>query len=45
MIKSLKAKNTSGYDEISNRIIKPSSAYIISPLVMLYLILEYFLRD
>jgi hypothetical protein len=25
-------KNTSGYDEISNRIIKSSSVYIISPL-------------
>jgi Notch-like protein len=32
MIRSLKIKNTSGYDEISNRIIKLSSAYIISPL-------------
>jgi Notch-like protein len=32
IIRSLKTKNTSGYDEISNRIIKSSSAYIISPL-------------
>jgi hypothetical protein len=32
MIKSLKSKNTSGYDEISNRIIKLSSPFIISPL-------------
>jgi hypothetical protein len=31
IIKSLKAKNSSGYDEISNRIIKPSIPYIISP--------------
>jgi hypothetical protein len=31
-IKSLKFKNTYGYDEISNRIIKSSSPYIISPL-------------
>jgi hypothetical protein len=47
IIRSLKTKNTSGYDEISTRIIKSSSAYIISPLifVMQYLILEYFWRD
>jgi len=32
IIKSLKPKNTYGYDEISNRIIKLSSPYIISPL-------------
>jgi len=32
VIKSLKPKNTYGYDEISNRIIKLSSPYIISPL-------------
>jgi hypothetical protein len=32
IIRSLKTKNTSGNDEISNRIIKSSSAYIISPL-------------
>jgi hypothetical protein len=32
IIRFLKIKNTSGYDEISNRIIKLSSAYIISPL-------------
>ena len=32
IIKSLKSKNTYGYDEISNRIIKLSSPYIISPL-------------
>jgi len=32
IIKSLKPKNTYGYDEISNRIIKLSSPYINSPL-------------
>jgi hypothetical protein len=32
IIKSLKSKNTSGYDEISNRIIKITSPFIISPL-------------
>jgi hypothetical protein len=32
IIKSLKSKNTYGHDEISNRIIKLSSQYIISPL-------------
>jgi hypothetical protein len=32
IIKSLKPKNTYGYDEISNRIIKLISPYIISPL-------------
>ena len=32
IIKSLKSKNTSGYDEISNRIIKLSLPFIISPL-------------
>jgi hypothetical protein len=32
IIKSLKSKNTSGYDEISNRIIKLSSPFITSPL-------------
>jgi len=32
IIKSLKSKNTSGYDKISNRIIKLSSPFIISPL-------------
>jgi hypothetical protein len=32
IIKSLKTKNSSGYDEISNRIIKSSSPFIISPL-------------
>ena len=32
IIKSLKPKNTYGYDEILNRIIKLSSPYIISPL-------------
>jgi hypothetical protein len=31
-IRSLKTKNTSGYDEISNRIIKSSSAHTISKL-------------
>jgi hypothetical protein len=30
--KSLKTKNSSGYDEISNRIIKLSTPFIISPL-------------
>jgi hypothetical protein len=32
IIKSLRTKNTCGYDEISNRIIKLSSPFIISPL-------------
>jgi hypothetical protein len=32
IIRSLKTKNTSGYAEISDRIIKSNSAYIISPL-------------
>jgi hypothetical protein len=32
IIKSLKTKNTSGYDEISNRIIKLTAPFIISPL-------------
>jgi Notch-like protein len=32
IIRSLKTKNTSGYNEISNRLIKSSSANIISPL-------------
>ena len=32
IIKSLKTKNSSGYDEILNRIIKLSSPFIISPL-------------
>jgi hypothetical protein len=32
IIRSLKTKNTSRYDEIANRIIKSSSEYIISPL-------------
>jgi hypothetical protein len=32
IIKSLKPKNTFGYDEISNRIMKLSMPYIISPL-------------
>jgi hypothetical protein len=32
IIKSLKTKNTAGYDEISNRIIKLSAPFIISPL-------------
>ena len=32
IIKSLNSKNTSGYDEISNCIIKLSSPFIISPL-------------
>ncbi|GFG35144.1 hypothetical protein Cfor_09631 [Coptotermes formosanus] len=32
IIKSLKTKNSSGYDEVSNRIIKLSSPFIISPL-------------
>ena len=32
IIKSLKSKNTCGYDEISNRVIKLSSPFIISPL-------------
>jgi uncharacterized protein YdaL len=32
IIRSLKTKNSSGYDEVSNRIIKLSSAYIISPI-------------
>ena len=31
-IKSLKSKNTGGYDEISTRILKLSAPYIISPL-------------
>ena len=33
IIKSLKSKNTSGYDEISNHIIKLSSPFNISPLI------------
>jgi hypothetical protein len=32
IIKSLKSKNASGYNEISNRIIKLNSPFIISPL-------------
>jgi Notch-like protein len=32
LIKSLKTKNTDGYDEISNRILKLSAPFIISPL-------------
>jgi len=32
IIKSLKSKNTCGYDEISNRVLKLSSPFIISPL-------------
>jgi hypothetical protein len=32
IIKSLKTKNTAGYDEISNRILKLSAPFIISPL-------------
>jgi hypothetical protein len=32
IIKSLKSKNTGGYDEISTRILKLSMPYIISPL-------------
>jgi hypothetical protein len=32
IIKSLKSKDSSGYDEITSRIIKASSAFIISPL-------------
>jgi len=32
IIKSLKTKNTCGYDEISNRIIKLTAPFIISPL-------------
>jgi Notch-like protein len=32
IIKSLKSKNTSGYDEISNHVIKLSSPFITSPL-------------
>jgi hypothetical protein len=32
IMKSLKTKNSSGYDEISNRIIKLSTPFIISPL-------------
>jgi hypothetical protein len=32
IVKSLKSKNTSGYDEISTQIIKLSAPYIISPL-------------
>jgi hypothetical protein len=32
IIKSLRTKNTCGYDEISNRIIKLSAPFIISPL-------------
>jgi uncharacterized protein YehS (DUF1456 family) len=47
IIRWLKTKNSSGYDEISNRIIKLNSVYIISPLtfVMRYLTLEYFQTD
>ena len=33
IIKSLKSKNTGGYDEISTRILKLSAPYIISPLI------------
>jgi len=32
IIKSVKSKNTSGYGEISNHVIKLSSSFIISPL-------------
>jgi hypothetical protein len=32
IIKSLKTKNTCGYDKISNRIIKLTAPFIISPL-------------
>ena len=32
MIKSLSTKNTTGYDEVSNRIIKISAPFIILPL-------------
>ena len=32
IIKSLKSKNSSGYDEISTRILKLSAPYIVSPL-------------
>jgi len=32
IIMSLNSRNTSGYDEISNRIIKLSSPFIVSPL-------------
>ena len=32
IIKSLKSKNTGGYDEISTKILKASSQFIISPL-------------
>jgi len=32
IIKSLRTKNTCGYDEISNRIIKLTAPFIISPL-------------
>jgi hypothetical protein len=35
IIKSLKTKNSSGYDEISNRIIKLSTPFIISPLTQI----------
>jgi hypothetical protein len=31
IIKSLKSKNTSGYDEISMRILQLSAPYIVSP--------------
>ena len=32
IIKSLKTKNTCGYDEISNRIMKLTAPFIIAPL-------------
>jgi hypothetical protein len=32
IINSLKSKNTSGYDEISTRLLKLSTPYIVSPL-------------
>ena len=35
IIKSLKSKNSSGYDEISTRILKLSAPYILSPLTQI----------
>jgi hypothetical protein len=40
IIKSLKSKNTGGYDEISTRIPKLSTPYILSPLTFAMQILN-----
>jgi len=36
IIQSIKSKNSSGYDEISSRILKISTSYIISPLTFIF---------